>query len=163
MNNDILSINTNSLKNAIITCRNSIKKDISLKLTNDLGNSMIWQSSSMFKLRYAISSFHNTHYIALEKELEKYEEALLYIEKFQSLNSQNEEIKRQITNLNPYLYYEETREVTTYVFGKPKVIEKTYRVKDYGVENQINALLEKKYNNEVEMESQKTKITNLIY
>lgn len=163
MNNDILNINVISLKNALLSCKFSIEREVSKQLIEKVSNSLIWQADSQKNLKNALSTLNNVHYENLQKEIAKYEQAVGLIESFQNLNSANIEIKRQIENLRQNLYYEETRSVTTYFLGKPKVTEKTVRVKDYGVEGQIVALEGQKANNEREMESLKSQITNTIY
>lgn len=87
------NVDVDSLKSAIISCKNSIKHGTSEELKTKIMNSSIWQCDSKEKLENALMMLTDTRYKDLERKLDEYLEAANHIEKYKNYEQTNRKLK----------------------------------------------------------------------
>lgn len=147
-------VDTNSLRNAITSCKNAINYSSEKQILNNISNEKNWKSASCNNLKTALTKLIETRYKSLETKLDSYYKIVSYIEDYQKLNQQNEkyenqrnEIRSKIAN-NRYLMTDE---------NKDEVIRN-----EMEMAKQSNSLKNNISYNKYQMKEIKQKIANLI-
>ena len=107
------NVNVVSLRNALINCQDRINYSRSKALINDISNPDVWQSDSQPILKEALEKLINVRYKDLENKLEDYKLACNYIEEYQELAKQNQNLLASNKSLQRDLYNDENEKNTT--------------------------------------------------
>ena len=98
------NVNVVSLRNALVTCEDRINYSRSKALINEISNPNVWQSDSQPILKEALEKLINVRYKDLEGKLEDYKLACNYIEEYQELAKQNQNLLATNKSLQRDLY-----------------------------------------------------------
>lgn len=111
------NVNVVSLRNALNNCEDRINYSRSKELINNISNPNVWQSDLQPILKEALEKLINVRYKDLESKLEDYKLACNYIEEYQELAKQNQNLLASNKSLQRDLYDDEN-EKNTYVERK---------------------------------------------
>ena len=111
------NVNVVSLRNALNNCEDRINYSRSKELINNISNPNVWQSDLQPILKEALEKLINVRYKDLESKLEDYKLACNYIEEYQELAMQNQNLLASNKSLQRDLYNDEN-EKNTYVERK---------------------------------------------
>lgn len=156
------SVDVTSLRNSINSCKASLNHSASQNLITSLSSS-IWQAGAKQVLINALDKLNNERYKKLEDTLDTYLTIADKIQNYKNLEQQNRNLRNEISSLQGRLWYTEyyTEYYTDYL-GRTYSEEHSRRVKDYGVENQINNNYSRINSNNNTMERLKNEVSNLI-
>lgn len=98
------NVNVTSLRNALNNCEDRINYSRSKELINNISNPNVWQSDSQPILKEALEKLINVRYKDLEGKLEDYKLACNYIEEYQELAKQNQNLLATNKSLQRDLY-----------------------------------------------------------
>ena len=98
------NVNVVSLRNALVTCEDRINYSRSKALINEISNPNVWQSDLQPILKEALEKLINVRYKDLEGKLEDYKLACNYIEEYQELAKQNQNLLATNKSLQRDLY-----------------------------------------------------------
>ena len=98
------NVNVVSLRNALNNCEDRINYSRSKELINNISNPNVWQSDSQPILKEALQKLINVRYKDLEGKLEDYKLACNYIEEYQELAKQNQNLLATNKSLQRDLY-----------------------------------------------------------
>ena len=98
------NVNVTSLRNALNNCEDRINYSRSKELINNISNPNVWQSDSQPILKEALQKLINVRYKDLEGKLEDYKLACNYIEEYQELAKQNQNLLATNKSLQRDLY-----------------------------------------------------------
>lgn len=98
------NVNVVSLRNALVTCEDRINYSRSKALINEISNPNVWQSDLQPILKEALEKLVNVRYKDLEGKLEDYKLACNYIEEYQELAKQNQNLLATNKSLQRDLY-----------------------------------------------------------
>ena len=93
-----------SLRNALNNCEDRINYSRSKELINNISNPNVWQSDLQPILKEALEKLINVRYKDLESKLEDYKLACNYIEEYQELAKQNQNLLASNKSLQRDLY-----------------------------------------------------------
>ena len=157
------NIDVSSLKNAIISCKNSLNHSTSQNLISQISESGIWQSDSQKKLINALEKLNNVRYKELETKLNNYLGMVSLIEEHQTLEKENKNLDTQYSSLKDKLYYTE-HYTTSSTDSEGNIIKErhTRTVKDYSVERRMNENRAKRSDNRSRAGTLKNKVVSSI-
>lgn len=157
------NINVASLKNALITCKDSIKFSETNEILENISSNNIWDAKAKNNLKKALSILKNERFKKLENLLNKYLDVTNDLEKYKQIQSENEELLAKYNYLGTQLYKNETyKEYTINFMGKKFLQNKNKTVIDYNVQNQMNAINRTINENEEKLKNLEIKIKNSI-
>ncbi len=93
-------VNTNSLRNAITSCKNTINYSADKQVLNSISNEKVWKCDSSNNLKTALSKLIEIRYKNLESKLDSYYKIVSYIEDYQELYKENEKYESQSRELS---------------------------------------------------------------
>lgn len=156
------SVDVTSLRNSINSCKASLNHSASQNLITSL-SSNIWQAGAKQVLINALTKLNEERYKKLEDTLDTYLVITDKIQAYKNLEQQNRNLRSEISSLQGRLWYTEYyTEYHTDYLGRTYSEEHSRRVKDYGVENQINNNYSRINSNNNTMERLKNEVSNLI-
>lgn len=148
------NVSVSSLRSAITSCKDAINYSNDVQVLNSISNTAIWKCDSSSTLKTAINKLINKRYKKLEEKLDSYSKIVSYIEEYQELHSENQsfelkqsELDRKISS-NKYIMNDDNRER----------LEREERI----MQNEIYSLHKKISNNVDQMNTIKSKISDLI-
>lgn len=157
------NINVSSLKNALMSCKNSLNHSVSRNLIGEISNSSVWQSDSRNVLKQALEKLNNVRYKELEDKIDIYLNATSYIEEYKALQDEIKRLEVEYARLRPKLYYTDYYDVNFVDENGNNVTETRSRtLKNYSVQNQMFSITNKINNNRNQMEILKNKVDNLV-
>lgn len=157
------NINVSSLKNSLLSCKNSLNHSVSKNLIGEISNSNVWQSDSKNTLKTALEKLNNVRYKELEEKLDVCLNITSYIEEYKALQDEIRKLEVQYATLRPKLYYTDYYDVSFVDENGNNITETRSRtLKNYSVQNQMFSLTNKINNNRNQMEILKNKVDNLI-
>lgn len=148
-------VNTSSLRNALTECKNKINYNKTKELISDISKNNVWQTGSKDVLSKALQKLKDKRYKELEDKINNYLSLVTYIEKYQSLASENKSLESQYSSLSSKLYYTET-----YTDSNGATITETK--KDSNVQSQMNNIRSQINKNKDEMEKLENKVSSSI-
>lgn len=158
------SIDVNSLKNAINSCRSAVNHSATSLLVSDVMNGNIWFCSARNNLKNALSRLVYEYYKDLEITLNKYSTVASYIGEYKEKEGQNRTLQSDNINLRSRLYYEEVYQERNY---NPETEDWEYETKrrtvtNVQVERQMQANSRTIENNNNRMSTLATTISNMV-
>lgn len=156
------NVNVTSLKNSINNCKSSLNHNASQSLITTLSQN-VWQADAKQNLIDALTTINEERYKKLEDTLDTYLTIADKIQNYKNLEQENRNLYNEISSLQGRLWYTEYyTEYYTDQYGYTHSEEHSRRVKDYGVENQINNNYNRINSNNSNMERLKNEVSNLI-
>ena len=140
-------VDTSSLRNALTACKESIDYKSTNKLISDISKNNVWQTESKDVLSKALQK--------LKDKINNYLSLVTYIEKYQSLASENKSLENEYSSLSSKLYYTET-----YTDSNGSTITETK--KDLSVQSQMNSIRSQINKNKDEMKTLENKVSSSI-
>ena len=107
------NVNVTSLRNALNNCEDRINYSRSKELINNISNPNVWQSDSQPILKEALEKLINVRYKDLEGKLEDYKLACNYIEEYQELAKQNQDLLATNKSLQRDLYNDDNEKIAS--------------------------------------------------
>ena len=148
-------VDTSSLRNALTACKESIDYKSTNKLISDISKNNVWQTESKDVLSKALQKLKDKRYKELEDKINNYLSLVTYIEKYQSLASENKSLENEYSSLSSKLYYTET-----YTDSNGSTITETK--KDLSVQSQMNSIRSQINKNKDEMKTLENKVSSSI-
>ena len=157
------NVDVNSLKNALISCKNSINNSKTDEILANISSSQVWQSESKNKLTKALEILGKERYKELESLLDKYLNVVNDLEEYKRIEKENISLSSQYSSLSKQLYYTDYYTETSYdADGNEITNRKSKIVKNYYVQNQMNGINQIINSNNSKLESLELKIKNSI-
>lgn len=157
------NVDVNSLKNALISCKNSIKNSKTDEILANISSSQVWQSESKNKLTKALETLRKERYKELESLLDKYLNVVNDLEEYKRIEKENISLSSQYSSLSKKLYYTDYyTEISYDADGNEITNKKSKMVKNYYVQNQMNGINQIINSNNSKLESLELKIKNSI-
>lgn len=156
-------VDVTRLRDAIISCQNSLNNNTTKDLAGRLGDNNVWQADAKKNLKTALEKLSGSRYDALKKKLDTYLNVVGNIREYQNLQEENKELEQQCNNLKKDLYY--TEYYTDYSKnkkGETVSTRKSRQTKNYSVENRINDAKQKIESNKYRMSKLQSNINNSI-
>lgn len=157
------SVDVASLRSALTQCKNTIDHSTTDGLINSVSNTSVWQTSAQPNLKNALVKIKEERYRDLESKINGYFAIASYIERYQTLQKENEMLEEKYASLSTRLYYTETYTTTSIESdGTTSTTTHTRQVKDKAVETEMNEIQNKINKNKEEMEELEEKVSNSI-
>lgn len=157
------NVDVNSLKNALISCKNSINNSKTDEILANISSSQVWQSESKNKLTKALETLRKERYKELESLLDKYLNVVNDLEEYKRIEKENISLSSQYSSLSKKLYYTDYyTEISYDADGNEITNKKSKMVKNYYVQNQMNGINQIINSNNSKLESLELKIKNSI-
>lgn len=148
------SVNVDSLRSALDSCKNSIKHDTTDNLIGQVGNSSVWQCDAQNTLKDGLSRLVSTGYNDLENKINSYYPVVSLIQKYKDLEAENERLKSEKAALIPKLYKTEHYTFLGMTFSR--------KVVDQSVANRISEIVRKINENKAEMDSIEQQVAGMV-